>query len=105
MDDLISREIEREHQNELEKVFRQFPSLRGVAQPRQQERFGRWIAVEPDEKGNTDVWLCSECKKTVRMHEKRTFCEFDYCPRCGCCMSEAIKMQAIFGTRVRCDAE
>ena len=105
MDDLITREIEREYQSELEKVFRQFPSLRGVSQSRQQERFGRWIAVEPDENGNTDVWVCSDCNKTVRMFEKWIFCGFNYCPHCGCCMSQAIMMQAFFDARKDGDAE
>lgn len=70
------RECAKEHM-QLAEWLKDYKRL--LEQETPQPKMGHWIRMKAYEK-----WECSECHTAFRF----TFKEHDYCPNCGCKMSE-----------------
>lgn len=44
---------------------------------------GEWFPIDPDNRGLTDEFCCSNCYRHVYMPQLYRICEYDYCPVCG----------------------
>jgi len=51
-------------------------------------KHGKWVAVNPDERGFADIFACSCCEKRVYLAFYDRECDYDFCPRCCAKMYE-----------------
>ena len=49
---------------------------------------GEWIPVDPDSRGYTDEFDCSNCGGTVHLGYYSKVCDYTYCPWCAAVMDE-----------------
>lgn len=47
-----------------------------------------WEPVQADKADRTDTWQCSCCGRYVVMPAYYDYCEYEFCPNCGCPIEE-----------------
>ena len=55
---------------------------------------GSWEAVDPDVRGYTNKFRCTNCGRNIRLAEYTKACSYDYCPECDAKMSDVLRKAA-----------